>query len=109
MSFEKKLQSLRKAAGLNQEELAEELGVSRQAVSKWESGTTYPEMDKLILMTRLFKCTLDDLVNDEIKNPSVEGGEKKKQSSVDSLLEFITKSISMFNSMKLSSVINCFL
>ena len=64
MSFEKKLQSLRKAAGLNQEELAEELGVSRQAVSKWESGTTYPEMDKLILMTRLFKCTLDDLVND---------------------------------------------
>lgn len=109
MSFEKKLQSLRKAAGLNQEELAEELGVSRQAVSKWESGTTYPEMDKLILMTRLFKCTLDDLVNDEIKNPSVEGGEKKKQSSVDSLLEFITKSISMFNSMKLSSVIKCFL
>ena len=43
--------------------VTEELGVSRQAVSKWESGTTYPEMDKLILMTRLFKCTLDDLVN----------------------------------------------
>lgn len=43
MSFEKKLQSLRKAAGLNQEELAEELGVSRQAVSKWESGLSFPK------------------------------------------------------------------
>lgn len=108
MSFDKKLQSLRKKAGLNQEELASELGVSRQAVSKWESGISYPEMDKLILMTRLFKCSLDDLVNDEIRNPTLKEEEEKKQ-YVDSFLEFITKSISMFNSMKLSSVIKCFL
>lgn len=108
MSFEKKLQSLRKKAGLSQEELANQLGVSRQAVSKWESGISYPEMDKLILMTRLFKCSLDDLVNDEIKEPIIEDNIKKKQKSVDSLLEFITKSISMFNSMKLSSVLKCF-
>lgn len=108
MSFEKKLQSLRKKAGLSQEELANQLGVSRQAVSKWESGISYPEMDKLILMTRLFKCSLDDLVNDEIKEPMIEENSKKKQKSVDSLLEFITKSISMFNSMKLSSVLKCF-
>ena len=48
MDFGMKLQSLRKEKGLSQEALAEKLHVSRQAVSKWESGAGYPEMDKLI-------------------------------------------------------------
>lgn len=109
MSFEKKLQDLRKKAGLSQEELANQLGVSRQAVSKWESGISYPEMDKLILMTRLFKCSLDDLVNDEVKNVDVNNKVSKGQTYIDSLLEFITKTISMFNSMKLSSIVKCLL
>lgn len=109
MSFEKKLQSLRKKAGISQEELANQLGVSRQAVSKWESGTSYPEMDKLILMTRLFKCSLDDLVNDEINNVEVNNKCSKGQTYIDSLLEFITKTINMFNSMKLSSIVKCIL
>lgn len=108
MSFDKKLQSLRKTSGLSQEELAQELGVSRQAVSKWESGTSYPEMDKLILMTRLFKCSLDDLVNDEIKDSSIiQNKTSKGQTYIDSLLEFINKSITMFTSMKFSSVLKC--
>lgn len=107
MSFEKKLQNLRKKAGLSQEELASQLGVSRQAVSKWESGSSYPEMDKLILMTKLFKCTLDDLVNDDIKEIETNNKSKKVQNTKDSLLEFITKSISMFTSMKSSSALKC--
>lgn len=108
MSFEKKLQSLRKASNLSQEELANELGVSRQAVSKWESGISYPEMDKLILMTKIFNCTLDDLVNDDIDDSSIMKQETSKgQSYIDSLLEFITKTINMFTSMKFSSVIKC--
>lgn len=108
MSFEKKLQSLRKASNLSQEELATELGVSRQAVSKWESGVSYPEMDKLILMTKIFNCTLDDLVNDSVDDASIMKQESSKgQNYIDSLLEFITKTINMFTSMKFSSVIKC--
>lgn len=108
MSFEKKLQSLRKASNLSQEELANELGVSRQAVSKWESGVSYPEMDKLILMTKIFNCTLDDLVNDDIDDASImKQVPSKGQNYIDSLLEFITKTINMFTSMKFSSVMKC--
>lgn len=108
MSFDKKLQSLRKTAGLSQEDLANELGVSRQAVSKWESGVSYPEMDKLILMTKLFKCSLDELVNDEIKDSSIMKPKSSKgQTYIDSLLEFINKSINMFTSMKFFNVIKC--
>lgn len=109
MSFEKKLQSLRKRAGLSQEELANELGVSRQAVSKWESGISYPEMDKLILMTKLFKCSLDDLVNDEKKNIDANNKINKTQAYIDSLLDFINKSISMFTSMKASAILKWFI
>lgn len=54
---------LRKNVGLSQEELAEKLGVSRQAVSKWERNETYPETENLIALSNLFNLSLDDLVN----------------------------------------------
>ncbi len=60
MNFSEKLQKLRKEQNLSQEELANMLDVSRQSVSKWESGTTYPEMDKLLAMCKIFHCTLED-------------------------------------------------
>ena len=50
MKFNEKLQKLRKQNKMSQEQLADLLEVSRQAVSKWESGTTYPEMDKLLML-----------------------------------------------------------
>lgn len=65
MNFSEKLQKLRKEKGLSQERLAEMLDVSRQAVSKWESGQTYPEIDKLIKLSDLFNVTLDELVRDD--------------------------------------------
>lgn len=64
MKFSEKLQSLGKGKGLSQEKLAELLDVSRQAVSKWESGQTYPEIEKLIVLCDLFEITLDELVRD---------------------------------------------
>ncbi len=57
-----RLYTLRKSHHLSQEQLAEALGVSRQAISKWESGTSTPEPDKLIAISRYFGVTLDALM-----------------------------------------------
>lgn len=61
MAFSENLSYLRKKSELTQEQLAEQLGVSRQAVSKWEAGASYPEMDKMLLLCKLFSCSMDDL------------------------------------------------
>lgn len=62
MTFEENLQSLRAERRMTQEQLAMLVGVSRQAISKWESGKAYPEMDKLLILCDLFDVTLDSLV-----------------------------------------------
>ncbi len=62
MSIEEKLVTLRRQKGWSQEELAEQMGVSRQAVTKWESGIATPDLDKLIRLSDLYGVTLDDLV-----------------------------------------------
>jgi len=54
MELSEKLYSLRKKSGLSQEQLAEQLGVSRQAISKWESGQSVPESEKLIAISNFF-------------------------------------------------------
>ena len=73
MPFAQKLQELRKAAGLSQEELAEKLGVSRQSVSKWELGQAYPETEKIIELSRMFGVSLDVLLKGA--EPPASGGE----------------------------------
>lgn len=65
MSFADNLQYLRKKNKITQEELADELGVSRQSVSKWETGEAYPETEKLILLSDKFGVTLDELIRGE--------------------------------------------
>ena len=72
MSLGQNLQFLRKRDNITQEQLAESLEVSRQSVSKWESDTTYPEMDKLLQLANLFHCSLDDLVQKDISSQYVE-------------------------------------
>ena len=62
MSFADNLKMIRKEKGLTQEQLAEILGVSRQAVSKWESNNGYPETDKLIVIAKEFGVSLDYLI-----------------------------------------------
>jgi transcriptional regulator with XRE-family HTH domain len=64
MNFADKLQSYRKQKGMSQENLADVIGVSRQAVSKWESGQSYPEIDKMIAISELFGVSVDHLVKD---------------------------------------------
>ena len=62
MTFGEKIQKLRKEARLSQEELSYRLGVSRQAISKWERDSGYPETEKIIRMSALFNVSLDYLV-----------------------------------------------
>lgn len=64
MRMDEKIMELRRKKGMSQEQLAEYLGVSRQSVSKWESGQTLPELPKLITISELFQVSVDYLVKD---------------------------------------------
>ena len=66
MTLGEKLSRLRKEYNYTQEQLADVLGVSRQSISKWESDIAYPETEKLIKMGKLFECSMDYLLNDDI-------------------------------------------
>ena len=70
MSFAENLKQLRKVNQLSQEELAELLDVSRQAVSKWEQGIGYPEVEKLLLLSTKLSVSLDSLMETEIAQKS---------------------------------------
>ena len=65
MYFKEKVVQLRKDASMTQEFFAQEVGVSRQAVYKWEKGFSYPEAEKLILIAKLFDVTIDSLLEDD--------------------------------------------
>ena len=69
MTFGEKLQALRKARGWSQEELAQQINVSRQALSKWESGASVPDTENVIALSRLFGVPTDYLLLDERKDP----------------------------------------
>lgn len=70
MNLPEKLSFLRKEKGLSQENLADEMNVSRQAVSKWESGNVMPSLDNLIYLSRLYDVTIDSLIDDSQDLPS---------------------------------------
>lgn len=82
-----KITALRKKAGWSQEELAEQLGVTRQSVSKSEGAQSVPDMDKVVQMSRLFGVTTDFLPKDELseEEPAPEGG--VNHSAMQALLE----------------------
>lgn len=80
MEFSEKLLTLRKAKDLTQEQLAEKLNVSRQSVSKWESGQAAPELDKIVAMSVVFDVTTDYLLkSSEIDDLSVKTEMLEKQ------------------------------
>lgn len=66
MTLGEKLSKLRKNYNYTQEQLADILGVSRQSISKWESDIAYPETDKLVKMGKLFACSIDYLLNEDV-------------------------------------------
>ena len=76
MSFAENLQTIRKNNYLSQEELAEMLGVSRQAVSKWELGEGYPEVEKLLILSNKLNVSLDSLMGGSIPKNEPQGGSR---------------------------------
>lgn len=79
MEFHEKLQELRKQKGLTQEELAESLYVSRTAISKWESGRGYPNIDSLKAISKFFSVTIDELLSGEEVLTIAEENQKQKE------------------------------
>lgn len=106
MKFGENLQKLRKEKGISQEQLAEQLGVTRQSVSKWESGNSYPEMDKIVAICNLFHCDMNVLINKDI----TEEREKKDASSVvkeifSGVTNYVKKTIYLFEHKSLKDII----
>ena len=64
MNFSEKLKEIRKNEGLSQEQLAEKIGVSRQAITKWETGKGLPDVENMVIIAEIFKTTLDELLRD---------------------------------------------
>ena len=90
MGFSENLQILRKMKNMSQEQLAERLDVSRQAVSKWESGNGYPETEKLISICEIFDCSMDEIIKGKFSADV--NGEKK---SYEKLMSKFSKGIAL--------------
>lgn len=91
MSFKEQLQILRKSKGLSQEKLAEIIGISRQAVAKWEIGQSYPDIAKLITLSEFFKVSIDKLVNDYEENCRLNIEENKALCINDEVIDFLCR------------------
>lgn len=108
MNLSDNLKKIRKEHNLSQEDLAEQLGVSRQSVSKWESGGAYPEMDKVLQICQIFNLNIDDLLHQDIKEVNNNKQEKSNINKfVDDFLDYITKTIDMFSSMRIKEKLKC--
>lgn len=106
--FSENLKKIRKDNNLSQEQLADELGVSRQAISKWESSVAYPEMDKIIKLCEKFNLNIDDLLHKDIRE--VKGEEESKKNInkyIDDFLKYITNTINLFCNINLKSKCKC--
>lgn len=106
MSFRKNLEYLRKQKKLSQEELGFKLGVSRQAVSKWESGGAFPETEKMLSICKIFDCSLDDLMNEDI--PQLELDKDRKYTFDDltnEITDIVGRTFNMFENMTFKSLL----
>lgn len=97
MEFHEKLKELRKQRSLTQEELAEALYVSRTAISKWESGRGYPNIDTLKIISKYFSVTIDDLLSgNELLNVAEEDNKQRRHRLRDMVYGLLDCSIALF-------------
>lgn len=90
MQIGEKLYQLRKMAGITQEQLAIQLNVSRQTISKWEAGTSTPDIDSVVKISKLFQISLDELLLNE-SDENTEVAEQGKTATSASVLEKLVK------------------
>lgn len=92
-----KIYKLRKNSGLSQEQLAEQLNVSRQAISKWESGTAVPESEKLITISNYFGVSVDYLLKDEeeFKEKATDSSAEEKPKMIAGIIICIAGIVAM--------------
>ena len=96
MEFNEKIQELRKQKGLTQEELAEKLYVSRTAISKWESGRGYPNIESLKAIAKFFSVTVDELLSsDEVLTIAEEDSKRKEKHFRDLMYGLLDLCIAM--------------
>ena len=96
MEFNEKLQELRKQKGLTQEELAEKLYVSRTAISKWESGRGYPNIESLKAIAKFFSVTVDELLSSgEVLTIAEEDNKRKEKHFYDLIYGLLDLCIAM--------------
>ena len=96
MEFNEKLQELRKQNGLTQEELSEKLYVSRTAISKWESGRGYPNIESLKAIAKFFSVTVDELLStDEVLTIAEEDSKRKEKHFRDLMYGLLDLCIAM--------------
>lgn len=110
MKFADKLANLRKANNLSQEQLADKLDVSRQSVSKWESGDTYPDMTKIIQLCEILNCTLPELMDDGTFSEDFKPKSEKNNTIslyLKSFLDYVTKTYNMFIHMTTKAKLIC--
>ena len=91
MKFGENLKNIRKEKNMSQEQLAEKVNVSRQSVSKWETGESYPEMNNILELCKIFNCNINDLIHTNM-------------SDISSLDEEIIMNVVKFNEKKQNQV-----
>lgn len=87
MTTGEKIAKLRKEKGYTQESLADLLHVSRQSVSKWEQDLSFPETDNLILLSKLFGCSIDYLLNPNLEDESIKKEELKEDNELEKMIK----------------------
>ena len=107
MRFCDKLSNLRRQNNITQEQLADRLEISRQAVSKWESGTSIPDISKMMELCNILNCTLEDLLDDGVIGGKTESNKTTPKNYFQDFLKYISKVYNMFCSMKFKDILKC--
>lgn len=108
MSFGENLRTVRKERNISQEELAAQLHVSRQAISRWEQGNGYPEMEKMITLSRILKVSLDYLVSDQSDSQEQEAPASESPSPAAPAPAAVSTGKIMIRSHDGKQLVNCY-